>query len=99
MSQATGPASHGHARRGRRPHRCPRRAIHSPLVAEPLKQLGLRYDDEDKYAVGLHDSHVTEPAGSGNVPFINHRAIAAMEVMDGQLEAAHIPDVIPSRFD
>jgi betaine reductase len=60
----------------------------------PLQERGLRLDDVDKYAVELHDPDVTEPAGSGNVPLINYRAIAALAVIDQQIDAADIPDFV-----
>jgi betaine reductase len=66
-------------------------AIYSALVAQPLHKLGLAFADVDRYAVELHDPDVTEPAGSGNVPLLNYRAIAALAVMDGQLAAPEIP--------
>ncbi len=34
---------------------------------------------------------MTEPAGSGNVPLVNYRSIAALAVMQGELTAAEIP--------
>jgi glycine/sarcosine/betaine reductase complex component C subunit beta len=66
-------------------------AIYTALVAEPLSKLGLRFRDVDKYAVELHDPDVTEPAGSGNVPLVNYRSIAALAVMRGEMAAADIP--------
>jgi glycine/sarcosine/betaine reductase complex component C subunit beta len=69
-------------------------AIYSALVAQPLRKLSLRFADVDRYAVELHDPDVTEPAGSGNVPLLNYRAIAALAVIDGQLTAAEIPDFV-----
>ena len=66
-------------------------AIYTALVGQPLKQLGLRFADVDRYAVELHDPDVTEPAGSGNVPLVNYRAIAALAVMDGQLTPQEMP--------
>jgi betaine reductase len=66
-------------------------AIYSALVAQPLNKLGLGFADVDRYAVELHDPDVTEPAGSGNVPLLNYRAIAALAVMHGQLNAQDIP--------
>lgn len=66
-------------------------AIYTSLVLEPLRKLGLRFADVDKYAVELHDPDVTEPAGSGNVPLINYRSIAALAVMQGEMPAADIP--------
>jgi glycine/sarcosine/betaine reductase complex component C subunit beta len=66
-------------------------AIYAALVAQPLRCRGLRFADVDRYAVELHDPDVTEPAGSGNVPLLNYRAIAALAVMDGQIAAPDIP--------
>jgi betaine reductase len=66
-------------------------AIYTSLVSQPLRKLGLRLADVDRYAVELHDPDVTEPAGSGNVPLVNYRAIAALAVMDGQLTPADMP--------
>jgi betaine reductase len=69
-------------------------AIYTALVAEPLRLRGLRFADVDKYAVELHDPDVTEPAGSGNVPLLNYRAIAALAVMGGQIKPRDIPDFV-----
>jgi betaine reductase len=66
-------------------------AIYTALVSQPLRKLGLRFGDVDRYAVELHDPDVTEPAGSGNVPLLNYRAIAALAVMEGQLTPADMP--------
>jgi betaine reductase len=66
-------------------------AIYTALVAEPLRKRGLRFQDVDKYAVELHDPDVTEPAGSGNVPLVNYRSIAALAVMQGEMAAGDIP--------
>jgi betaine reductase len=69
-------------------------AIYTALVMQPLERLGLRFSDVDRYAVELHDPDVTEPAGSGNVPLVNYRAIAALAVMAGQLTPAQMPDFV-----
>jgi betaine reductase len=69
-------------------------AIYTALVSQPLRKLGLRFADVDRYAVELHDPDVTEPAGSGNVPLLNYRAIAALAVMDGQLTPSEIPTFV-----
>ncbi|MDE3075677.1 MAG: glycine reductase [Chloroflexota bacterium] len=69
-------------------------AIYGALISEPLARLGLRFDDVDKYAVELHDPDVTEPAGSGDVPSINYRAIAALAVINGQMQAGDIPKFV-----
>ena len=69
-------------------------AIYTALVSEPLRKLGLRFQDVDKYAVELHDPDVTEPAGSGNVPLVNYRSIAALAVIQGEMAAADIPGFV-----
>ncbi len=69
-------------------------AIYTALVSEPLGKLGLGFADVDRYAVELHDPDVTEPAGSGNVPLVNYRAIAALAVISGQLTAPEIPSFV-----
>jgi betaine reductase len=51
------------------------------LVVEPLERLGLRMTDVPKYALELHNPEVTEPAGSGDVPRNNYRALAGMAVI------------------
>ena len=66
-------------------------AIYTALVADPLAKLGLHFADVDKYAVELHDPDVTEPAGSGNVPLVNYRSIAALAVIRGEMAAADMP--------
>jgi len=66
-------------------------AIYTALVSQPLRKLGLGFADVDRYAVELHDPDVTEPAGSGNVPLVNYRAIAALAVISGQLTAPEMP--------
>jgi betaine reductase len=69
-------------------------AIYSALVAEPLRKLGLRFDEVDKYAVELHDPEITEPSGSGNVPLVNYRAIAALAVMRKEIPASGMPEFV-----
>jgi glycine/sarcosine/betaine reductase complex component C subunit beta len=59
--------------------------IYSAVVAQPLETLGLRFADVDKYAPELHNPEVTEPSGSGNVPALNYRYIAALAVRKGEL--------------
>jgi hypothetical protein len=70
------------------------RAIYTALVGQPLQRLGLRFDAVDKYAVELHDPEVTEPAGSGNVPLINYRAIAALAALEGEIQPADVREFV-----
>lgn len=61
-------------------------AILEALVEQPLRRLGLGFADIDKYATELHNPEVTEPSGSGNVPLLNYRLIAALAVRAKQLD-------------
>jgi betaine reductase len=56
------------------------------LVEEPLRRLGLRFADIDRYATELHNPEATEPSGSGNVPLLNYRLIAALAVRAKELD-------------
>jgi betaine reductase len=47
--------------------------------------------DIDEYAVELHNPEVTLPAGSGNVPLANCRALAALAVIEGEIGGGDIP--------
>lgn len=70
------------------------RAIFEHLVSHPLKQLGWRYTDIDKYATELHNPEVTEPAGSGNVPQLNYRVIAGLAAMQKEITPAEVPGFV-----
>jgi glycine/sarcosine/betaine reductase complex component C subunit beta len=65
-------------------------AIFEHLVAKPLHQLGLRFQDIDKYATELHNPEVTEPAGSGNVPLLNYRVIASLAALRKEITPAEV---------
>ncbi len=69
-------------------------AIFECLVSEPLRRLGLRFQDVDKYATELHNPEVTEPSGSGNVPLLNYRLIAAMAALGKEIDRADIPNFV-----
>ena len=70
------------------------RAIFQQLVGEPLKRLGLRFGDVDKYATELHNPEVTEPSGSGNVPLLNYRVIAGLAALGKEITPAQVPDFV-----
>ena len=55
--------------------------IMESLIVKPLKKIGLRLSDVDKYATEMHNPEVTMPQGSGNVPLNNYRMIAALAVL------------------
>ncbi len=56
------------------------------LSAAPLRAAGLRLSDVDRYAVELHNPDITEPAGSGDVPYRNYQMIAALAAHAGEIE-------------
>lgn len=70
------------------------KAIFEHLVSQPLAQMGLRFDDIDKYATELHNPEVTEPAGSGNVPQLNYRVIAGLAAMQKEIERSDVADFV-----
>ncbi len=61
------------------------------LTVEPLRALGLRLSDIDRYAVELHNPDITEPAGSGNVPAANYQVIAALAAQAGEIARSEMP--------
>ena len=65
-------------------------AIFEALVAEPLQKLRLRFGDVDKYATELHNPEITEPSGSGNVPLMNYKLIAALAARKKQIGPSEI---------
>lgn len=65
--------------------------IMEELVATPLKRLGLKYSDVDKYATEMHNPEVTEPSGSGNVPELNYKLIAALAARSGEIQKGDMP--------
>jgi betaine reductase len=69
-------------------------AIFEHLVAKPLQQLGLRFQDIDKYATELHNPEVTEPAGSGNVPLLNYRVIAGLAALRKEIAPTEIAQFV-----
>jgi hypothetical protein len=60
-------------------------AILEALTVRPLMQMGLSLTDVDRYATELHNPEATEPAGSGNVPLLNYRLLAALAIARGEI--------------
>jgi glycine/sarcosine/betaine reductase complex component C subunit beta len=58
------------------------------LSAAPLRAAGLRLSDVDRFAVELHNPDITEPAGSGDVPYRNYQMIAALAAQAGEIDRA-----------
>lgn len=60
-------------------------AVYRELLLKPLRTLGLRVTDIDRYAPELHNPEIMEFAGSGDVARKNYRTIAAMAVTEGEI--------------
>jgi len=69
-------------------------AIYECLVSQPLDRMGLGFQDVDKYATELHNPEVTEPGGSGNVPLLNYRLIAALATVKEEIAREDIPGFV-----
>ncbi len=66
------------------------------LSAGPLYAHHLRLSDVDRYAVELHNPDITEPAGSGNVPFNNYQILAAIAAKKGEIKREQMPEFVAS---
>ncbi|XMB66467.1 glycine/sarcosine/betaine reductase complex component C subunit beta [Mycoplasmatota bacterium zrk1] len=60
------------------------------LVEEPLKRNGLKLSDVDKYSVEMQNPDITSLAGAGDVPLANYKMIAALAVMNKEIERKDI---------
>jgi betaine reductase len=69
-------------------------AVYRSLLLDPLVTLGYGVTDIDRFAPELHNPEIMELAGSGDVARKNYRSIAALAVLDGQLERAGMEDFI-----
>lgn len=56
------------------------------LIEEPLKRNNLKLTDIDKYSVEMQNPDLTSLAGAGDVPLANYKMIAALAVMDKEIE-------------
>jgi betaine reductase len=67
------------------------------LIIKPLNRLGLKMTDVDKYATELHNPEITLPAGSGDTPATNYRIMAALAVLNGQIDRTEIEAFVRER--
>lgn len=67
------------------------------LVIKPLNRVGMKMTDIDKYSTELHNPEITLPAGSGDTPATNYRIMAALAVLNKQIEKADIAKFIKER--
>lgn len=69
-------------------------AVISSLVSTPLKNVGLKITDVDKFSVEMQNPDVTKPAGAGDVPEANYKMIGALAVIQKEIERADINNFI-----
>jgi hypothetical protein len=67
------------------------------LAEVPLKKLGKKLTDVDRYAVELHNPEITVPASSGDVPRTNYRTLAALAAIRGDIRKDEIEDFVSTR--
>jgi hypothetical protein len=70
------------------------KAVITDLVSSPVYKAGYRLSDIDYYAPELQNPEITENAGAGNVTEANLKMIAALAVMNKEIDRADIPDFI-----
>ena len=56
------------------------------MILNSLKKLGMKMADIDKYSMELHNPEVTLPAGSGDTPATKYQIIAALAVMNKEID-------------
>jgi glycine/sarcosine/betaine reductase complex component C subunit beta len=59
--------------------------LYGALAQAPLRALGFRLTDVDRFAVELHNPDITEPAGSGDVPANSYKMLAALAARAGEI--------------
>ncbi len=69
-------------------------AVMTSLISAPLKRAGRIITDVDKFATEMQNAEITKPAGAGNVPEANYKMIAALAVMEGQLERSELMNFV-----
>ncbi len=75
----------------------PQQAIMTSLIVKPLNRINLKMTDIDKYSTELHNPEVTLPAGSGDTPATNYKIMAALAVLNGQIERTQIEQFVKER--
>ncbi|MFV0518962.1 MAG: glycine/sarcosine/betaine reductase complex component C subunit beta [Lachnospirales bacterium] len=72
-------------------------AVITSLVATPLKKAGLKITDVDKFSVEMQNPDITKPAGAGDVPEANYKMIAALAVLQQEIERGDIAKFIEEK--
>lgn len=72
----------------------PQQAIMTSLIVKPLKKIGLKMTEIDKYATEMHNPEITLPAGSGDTPSTNYRIMAALAALNKEINKADMEDFV-----
>ncbi len=68
----------------------PQQAILSSLILKPLKRLGMKMGDIDKYSTELHNPEITLPAGAGDTPATNYKIMASLAALNKEIDKTEI---------
>ncbi|MFA4835236.1 MAG: glycine/sarcosine/betaine reductase complex component C subunit beta [Dehalococcoidia bacterium] len=72
-------------------------AIMTSLIIKPLAKLGMKMTDIDKYSTELHNPEITLPAASGDTPATNYKIMAALAVLNKQIDKADMEQFVKER--
>jgi len=68
----------------------PQQAILSSLILKPLKRLGMKMKDIDKFSTELHNPEITLPAGAGDTPATNYKIMASLAAMNKEIDKTEL---------
>ena len=72
-------------------------AIMTSLVVNPLKKIGKKIMEIDRYATEMHNPEITLPAGSGNTPYTNYKMMGALAAVAKEIDPKGIEDFVKTK--
>jgi betaine reductase len=72
-------------------------AIMTSLVVTPLKKIGKKIMEIDRYATEMHNPEITLPAGSGNTPYTNYKMMGALAAVAKEIDPKGIEDFVKTK--
>jgi len=75
----------------------PQQAIMTSLILKPLNRLGMKMTEIDKYSTELHNPEITLPSGSGDTPATNYKIMAALAVLNKEIDKTEIDKFVKER--
>jgi betaine reductase len=72
-------------------------AIMTSLVVNPLKKIGKKMMEIDRYATEMHNPEITLPAGSGNTPYTNYKMMGALAAVAKEIDPKGIEDFVKTK--